>query len=219
MDAKSFSSLFLYHKLFLELCGVCLQNIIGGAWLCIIVFLSNAGEFTSHTLEYKTTYINHPSRLLSKTQMPAKRFLLDIRPRTVVYESLYVEQLHSNVNLLVSKPEDVLVVSDYIMLSKPEPDVFSEGFLCLTFSLSFFAEIKQEDLAENWLRANDPVKCSYTIMATDCFEVCGLVVGRVIEIGGGERKSLEFEDDYAERMNRNNVLFFKERKFEAVDYG
>jgi hypothetical protein len=85
--------------------------------------------------------------------VPETRFLLDVRPRKPIVETLYVEHLHTSVRFLVAQPEDEEVLLDYIcdVVHKTEPDNIASGKVVYSILILLFQESAQKT-SENGMR-------------------------------------------------------------------
>jgi hypothetical protein len=82
-----------------------------------------------------------------------KRFLLDVFPRPTLCETYYVDELHRSVRLLVARGEDGPLVQEFV---------------------NTFGSKEEENVEES-------ISAGYTILMVDCFEVCGVAVGKVTD--------------------------------------
>jgi hypothetical protein len=86
----------------------------------------------------------------------AESYLLDVINRKTVHESFYVEHQHSTLRFLIADPKDIEVLERY-----------------LTFDESISSHVLKKSIEQ-----------SLCLMATDCFDVCGLVIGQICTKNG-----------------------------------
>jgi hypothetical protein len=114
-------------------------------------------------------YVFIPQFFESLTQMASRRLLLSTRHRITVVESLYVDHLHTSTRFLIGLPDDREIVLDYAsQISDP---------LILALGIIFIGnyQFKFEEHVGEWLNQ------LFTILVTDCFEVVGIIAGRVVK--------------------------------------
>ncbi|KAI6221357.1 Dopamine N-acetyltransferase-like protein [Aphelenchoides fujianensis] len=134
--------------------------------------------------------------------MTPKYVLPQVR-RETVFESFYVPKLDTTVRLVIAKPEDADVLTDYIcdQFAAEEP-------------LNFAAGLTAEELRKVYAPlVAKGLERPLTILATDCFEIVGVVrafVGRK-----GPKRTAPLLDDYAEKIAASTAGSLGARQIEV----
>ncbi|KAI6222627.1 Dopamine N-acetyltransferase [Aphelenchoides besseyi] len=126
--------------------------------------------------------------------------------RRTLRDSIYIPNLDTTVKLVIGVPEDLDVLLHFICdrFSREEP-------------IDVALKLSAADLRNRYYKT--VFQClsrPLTIIAVDCFEICGVVSGRAVK--PGPKRTLPLLDDYAEKIedatgslaDRQNKVFVEE---------
>ncbi|KAI6240750.1 hypothetical protein M3Y99_00418300 [Aphelenchoides fujianensis] len=132
-----------------------------------------------------------------------RKYVLPQARRETLFESFYVPKLDTTVRLVIAKPEDAEVLTDYICdrFAAEEP-------------LDVAAGLTAEELRERYAPlVTECLERPFTILATDCFEIVGVVSG--IAVRKGPQRTAPLLDDYAEKITASTAGSLGARQIEV----
>jgi hypothetical protein len=101
--------------------------------------------------------------------MSHQRFSLPLATRQILHESCYVDHLHKSLRFLLAVPEDLDQIRAYLT----------------TIHSKFDLDQLVTAIQHKWL-----------ILATDFFEICGVLIGQIVSEGNGKLLHVEWVGVY-----------------------